>query len=308
MPRTMWSGSISFGLVNVPVRLYPAQRSHRPSFRQVHRDTHNRVRQQRVDAETGEEVAYDDIVKGYEIADGRYVTLEPEELDALGPRGSREISILDFVELTDIDPLYFDRSYYLAPSGQEAAKAFVLLRDAMQRSGRAGIARFVMRGNEYLAAVRAHEEVLVATTLRYADEVLEAGEIETPDLDVEVGDRELAMAEQLIGSLESAWDPEAYEDEHQTRVMELIQAKAEGGSLAVVEDEEEDGEVIDLMAALERSLEQGRAGASAAGEQRGLEELSKSELYDLAQERDVPGRSQMSKEQLVEALQATEAA
>lgn len=319
MARAMWSGSVSFGLVNVPVRLFPAVRSHDVRFHNINPQTQARIRQRRVDAQTGEEVAYDDIVKGYELGDGRHVILDKEELDALDPKASREIELLDFVDASDIDPIYFSRPYYLAPANESAGKPYRLLVEAMREADKVGIARFVMRSKEYLAALRTietedGEPVLVANTMNYADEVLDAGKVDGLEwADAEVSDRELQMASQLIASLESEFDPDRYEDEHQRRVLELIEQKAAGERITAPATEEEPAQVIDLMEALEQSLQQaggGRAAAPApaASANGSLRELTKSELYELAQERDIEGRSSMTKDELVAALESAEQA
>lgn len=312
MARAIWSGSISFGLVNVPIKLFSAVRGHDIRFTQLHRDTGARVRRKRVDESTGDEVDYGDIVKGYEVGDGRYVVVEQDELDALAPEASRTIDIRDFVERGDIDPLYFDRPYYLAPANEAAGKPYRLLVEAMERSDKVAIASFVMRTKEHLVALRAVDGVLVANTMNYADEVQPAEGLEGLEFaDVEVRDRELAMAEQLIESLVTEFDATAYEDRHHDQVVAFLHEKAEGREVAVPEPADDTGEVIDLMAALERSLEAGRAGgASSAGDTPAddYDGMSKSALYELAQERDVDGRSSMSKAELVAALRASDGA
>lgn len=256
MPRTIWTGAISFGLVNVPIRLFTAVQSKSLSFRQLSADDHSRVRQKRVSEASGEEVAYKDIVKGYEVSPGQYVVLTPEELDSVDPEASRTIDIEDFVSLEQIDPIHFDRPYYLAPRDEGAAKPYRLLAEAMERSGRVAVARFVMRSKQYLAAIRAVDGVLVLSTMNYADEIVVPADIEGLEVldDVEVKDRELAMAEQLIESLTTDFEPERYEDEHRARVLELIEAKAQGEEIVTHAPAAEDGEVVDLMAALEESI------------------------------------------------------
>jgi DNA end-binding protein Ku len=305
--RPTWSGYISFGLVNVPVKLFTAVRSHDVSFRQLHETTKARVKRKRVDAETGEEVPNDEIVKGYEVDDERYVVVDPDELDALDPQASRMIDIRRFVDLDEIDPIYYDRAYYLTPDGESASKPYRLLTEAMDRAGRVAIAKFVMRNKEYLAAVRAREGLLLLSTMNYADEVADPEDLDADDLrrDVEVREREVEMAEELIESLVGPFDPADYEDEYQQRVTEFLAAKAAGEDVELATPEEDVGGVVDLMAALEQSLQSaqgdGQAGGGTDPADR-YEELSRDELYELAQERDIPGRSSMTKAELAEAL------
>lgn len=316
MARPTWRGAISFGLVNVPVHLYTAVRPQRIRFRQLHGDTGNPVRQQRVDAETGEEVAYDELVKGYEVADGTFVLVDPAELAELDPTGSRLIEIHDYVDQSEIDPVHYDRAYYLAPDGETAAKPYALLTQAMQRSGKVAIASFVMRNNEYLAAIRAVEGRLVLSTMHYSDEVADPAELgpSVEAMDVELRDREVAMAEQLIESMTTGFCPTCYRNEHQVRVQEYLDAKAGDGTVTVADgDDRQTGEVIDLMAALERSLARSGGGDGPAGDDTGagtdtttddLDAQTRAELYERAQALEVPGRSSMSKAELVAALRA----
>jgi DNA end-binding protein Ku len=310
MARPTWKGAISFGLVSVPVTLFTAVRSNAIRFRQLHAQTNNPIRQQRVDATSGEEVAYDDIVKGYEVSSDRYVVVDPDELKELDPRASRLIDILDYVDLAEIDPIYFDRAYYLAPDGETAAKPYRLLTEAMERAGRVAIARFVMRDKEHLAAIRATGGLLVLSTMHRHDEVLDPAELDTEawTTDVTVRDREVEMAEQLIESMTTSFDATAYEDEHRQRLVAYLEAKADGEQISLTSEPAAGGEVIDLMAALERSLERAKGGdaVTAAGDD--YDARSRAELYDLAQERDLPGRSSMTKAELVAALRASDAA
>lgn len=299
MPRPIWTGSISFGLVNVPVKLFSATESHTVRFHQFARGTGERVRQKRVAGDSGEEVPYEDVVKGYEVADGEHVIVEPDELEAVEPKKTRSIDIEDFIELDAVDPVYFQKTYYLAPGSEDAAKPYELLRRTMADAGRVGVARFVMRNKEYLAAIRPSGDVLVLETMFFADEVRDPGAIsELGDLeeDVELSDRELAAAAQLVESLTSEWDPTRYEDTYRSRVLELVEQKAAGESI-VTETPEETPQVIDLMAALERSVNEAKGRRTD-----GLEDLTRDELYDEAQRRDLPGRSRMSKDELVDAL------
>lgn len=259
MPRPIWSGAISFGLVNVPVKLVGAVSPKDVRFNQLEAGTNARIKQKRVSAETGEEVPFDQIVKGYEISPDNYVVIEPQELEALDPKATRSIEIEDFVDLDQIDPLYFERPYYLVPD-KGGAKAYALLLEAMKESKKVGIARLVLRTKQYLAAIRPLGDALVLETLLYPDEVTLPDEIEgLPRDDVEIQDRELKIARQLIESLSTEFEPENYRDEYRERVLELIEQKAEGKQIVTQPATEEPTKVVDLMAALEASLAQAKA-------------------------------------------------
>jgi DNA end-binding protein Ku len=252
----MWSGAISFGLVNVPVKLYSAVSRKTVRFHQLNGKTGHRIAQKRVDPTTGEEVAYDDIVKGYELTKDRYVLITPEELEALDPEKSRTIDIEDFVDLSDIDPVFYDHPYYLVPD-KGAEKAYGLLLDAMGRSGKVAIARVVLRSKEQLVAIRpAPGGVLMMETMIFADEVVPPDAID--DLpgaeDLKASDREVKMAQQLIDSLSSDFEPDKYRDEYREKVLELIDRKASGEEIAVQPEAPQPTKVPDLMAALEASL------------------------------------------------------
>jgi DNA end-binding protein Ku len=254
MPRAIWSGAISFGLVNIPVKLYSAVSRKTVRFHQIDSESGARVRQKRVGAD-GEEVPYEQIVKGYEIGPDRYVTITPEELESLEPQKTRTIDIEDFVDLEQIDPVYFDHPYYLAPD-TGAAKAYRLLVDAMEDSGKVAVARVVLRSKEHLVAIRPREGALAMETMLFADEVIPADSLEelSADGDVATSDRELAMANQLIESLASDFEPEKYRDEYRDRVLDLIERKAQGETIVIEEPEAEPQKVPDLMAALEASI------------------------------------------------------
>lgn len=299
MPRATWSGSVSFGLVNVPVKLYTTVRERRVRFHQLERETGSRIRYRKVSEQSGEEVPPEDIVKGYEISPGEYVPVSQEELDAAAPEATRAVEIEDFVDLSDIDPAYFDRTYFLEPDGQGAGKPYSLLLQVMQRTGRVAIGRFVMRSRQHLAALRPVDGALALETMHFPDEMLDTGELNLP-AEADLSDRELAAAEQLVESLTTEWEPERYQDTHRERVMEIIERKAEGREVLAEPVAEERGEVVDLMSALEASLRDGRR--TRAGAASDLESLTKDELYDLAREADVEGRSEMSKRELIEAL------
>src|SRR3954470_13622666 len=255
MPRAIWSGAISFGLVNIPVKLYSAVSRKTVRFHQLDREDNQRIQQKRVNPRTGEEVPYENLVKGYELAPDRYVIITPEELEGLEPQKTRTIDIEDFVELSEIDPIYYDHPYYLVPD-KGAAKAYKLLLDAMKDAGKVAVARVVIRSKENLVAVRPLDGVLTMETMLFSDEVIPADGIdEMPDDGkVETSDRELKMAQQLIDSLSSDFEPGKYRDEYRDRVLELIERKAEGEEIAIQPQADEPAKVPDLMAALEASL------------------------------------------------------
>lgn len=255
MPRAIWSGAISFGLVNVPVKLFSAVSPKDVRFHQLEAKTNARVRQKRVSAATGEEVPFDQIVKGYEVGPETYVVVTPEELDSLDPKATRTIDIEAFVGLSDIDPIYFERPYYLVPD-KGGTKAYALLVAAMRQSDRVAIARLVLRTKQYLAALRPVGDVLVLETLFYADEVVPVDQLDdVPAMDdVEVSEREVAMAQQLIESLAMDFEPGRYRDTYRERVLELIEQKAAGHKIVPAARDEESAKVVDLMAALEASV------------------------------------------------------
>jgi DNA end-binding protein Ku len=256
MPRSIWSGAISFGLVNVPVKLYSAVSRKTVRFHQLNSKTGHRIAQKRVDSVTNEEVPYEDIVKGYELTKDRYVLITPEELDALDPEKTRTIDIEDFVDLADIDPIHYDHPYYLVPD-KGAAKAYGLLLQAMEQSEKVAVARVVIRSKEQLVAIRpAPGGVLTMETMIFADEVVDPEDIdELPEAkELKVSDREIKMAQQLIDSLSSDFEPEKYRDEYREKVLELIERKASGEEIAVQPEAPEPKKVPDLMAALEASL------------------------------------------------------
>jgi DNA end-binding protein Ku len=254
MARAIWSGAISFGLVNIPVKLFSAVSKKTVRFHQIDAESGVRVRQKRVGPD-GDEIPYEQIIKGYEIGPERYVTITPEELEALEPQKTRTIDIEDFVDLEEIDPIYFDHPYYLAPD-TGAAKAYQLLVDAMEDAGKVAIARVVIRSKENLVAIRPRDGVLAMETMLFADEVVPTDSLEemATDGDVKTSDRELTMARQLIDSLSSDFEPEKYHDEYRERVLDLIERKAQGETIVIEEPAEEPEQVPDLMAALEASI------------------------------------------------------
>jgi DNA end-binding protein Ku len=256
MARAIWTGSISFGLLNVPVRLYSAVARRNIALREIRDSDSARIKHRRVAEGTDEEVPYENIVKAYEITPGQYVPLSKDEMAAMAPEKTKAIEVQDFVDLEEIDPIYFDSPYYLGPA-QGAEKAYALLAKAMESSGKVAIARFVLRNRESLAAIRSGKGVLTLTTMRFADEVVpveELGDV-VPEKAPKVNKREQEMAEQLIESLSTDFDPSAYRDEYREQLLALIERKAEGKEIVARETEEPQAtKAPDLMAALEQSI------------------------------------------------------
>jgi DNA end-binding protein Ku len=273
MARAIWSGSISFGLLNVPVKLYSAVARRGISLREIRESDGTRIRHRRVAEGTDEEVPYEQIVKAFEITPDRYVPLTKDEMAAMAPEKTRAIEVQDFVDLDEIDPIYFDSPYYLGPA-PGAEKAYSLLAQAMQASGKVAIARFVFRNKEHLAALRPSDAVLTLTTMRFADEVVPPSELEDvlPTEQPKVAKREVEMAEQLIESLTTDFDPSGYRDEYREQLLALIERKAEGKDVLAppATEEPEPTKAPDLMAALEESI------AAAKGKGKAKAKASKS--------------------------------
>jgi len=268
MARAIWSGSISFGLLNVPVKLYSAVARRGISLREIRESDGARIRHRRVAEGTDEEVPFEKITKAYEVSKDRYIPLAKSELEALAPEKSRAIEVKDFVDLEEIDPIYFDSPYYLGPA-DGAERAYSLLARAMEGSGKVAIARFVFRNKEHLAAIRPTDGVLTLTTMRFADEVVPPAELEDvlPTETPKVAKREVEMAEQLIGSLTRGFDPAAYRDEYREQLLAMIERKAAGEEIVAAPAEEREAtKAPDLMAALEESIAavQEKRGAKAA--------------------------------------------
>src|SRR5436309_11942367 len=267
MPRSIWTGAISFGLVTVPVKLYSAVQRKTVRFHQLDAEGNVRISQKRVNPVTGEEVPWERLVKGYEIGPDRYVVIDPAELDALEPEKTRTIDIEDFVELSDIDPVFYDHPYYLAP-GPGGAKPYRLLLEAMAETGKVGIATVVIRSKQHLVALRPMGDVLGMATMLFPDELVDPDRIDDlpePE-DVKTTDKELAIAKQLVDSLAGPFEPDKYRDTYRDEVLALIERKAAGEEVAVQPAvEEAPAEVPDLMTALQASLEQvrSRTGAGA---------------------------------------------
>ncbi len=266
MPRAIWTGAISFGLVTVPVKLYSAVSPKTVRFHQLHAADGVRIQQKRVCPADGQEVPYEEIVKGYEIAPDRYVVIEPEELAALQPQKTRTIEIEDFVELEQIDPIFYDHPYYLTP-GAGGAKPYRLLLEAMRETSKVAIARVVLRSKEQLVAIRPMGDVLAMATMNFADEVVPADRLdELPGEELKTSERELAIARQLVESLAGPFDPSKYRDTYRDEVLALIERKAAGEEIAVQPPPEEKvPEVPDLMTALQASLEQVRRRTGDSG-------------------------------------------
>jgi DNA end-binding protein Ku len=329
MARAIWTGSISFGLVSIPVGLFSATEDHTIHFHQFERGTADRIRNHRVNERTGEEVEYSDIVKGKEVGGGDYVIVERDELADIAPGRSRTIDITTFVDLDEIDPVYFQKTYWLAPTAEQYGRPYALLREAMERTNRAGIATFVMRGREYLTAVRATQEVLALETLYFADEIRDPKELDNLPGRIQLKGKELDMAVGLIESMSGPWHPEEFRDTYGERVENLIEDKRRGHEIVTEAEPPEPTAMTDLLAALERSVAEARGGKKpdgAAKKQTGkkqaakksrsngkgpdLSEASKADLTAMARELGVPGRSSMNRAELekavAEASRATE--
>jgi DNA end-binding protein Ku len=267
MARAIWTGYISFGLVSVPVGLYSATQEHEVDFHQFQRGTSDRIRYKRVNERTGREVDFDKIVKGHETSTGEYVMIEPEELDDIAPGRSRQLEISKFVDLAEIDPMHFQKSYYLAPSDQDNTSSYALLRDALGKTNRAGIASFVMRGKEYLAAIRADGQVLVLETLFFADEIRdpkkELGTLPPKSRNA----KQVKMATDLVEAMSGPWRPSAYRDSYTDRVKKLVESKRRGEEVVVTESEPEATNVSDLVEALRASVENARSRRAGTGKE-----------------------------------------
>ncbi|MFG2603545.1 Ku protein [Streptomyces sp. NPDC048514] len=267
MARPIWTGVLTFGLVTLPVGLYTATEDHTVHFHQLQRGTSDRVRNKRVNERTGKEVDTDRIVKGYELGDGEYVVVEPEELEDIAPGRSKAIDIAGFVDLRRVEPVYFARTYYVGPRGKEYVKVYELMRAALESSDKAGIATLTMRGKEYLTALRAQPGVLVLHTLHWADEVRDPADVVDllPDRRTKAGGKELRTAEQLIDALSIDWNPDDYHDAYEERVERLVAAKRKGEEVVGEAEPPEATNVVDLMEALSRSVEESRSRGRGGG-------------------------------------------
>lgn len=332
--RPVWAGNLSFGLVSLPVGLYTATDSHTIHFHQLQRGTSDRIRNRRVNERTGKEVELDDIVKGYDTG-GEYVLVEPKELDEIAPGRSQSLEITGFVDLEDVEPIFFDKTYYLGPRGKGFEKVYSLLEQALAKAGKAGIATFVMRQHEYLVALKAEDGLLTLHTLHWADEIRNPkDEIDNLPGKVKASAKELRMAEQLIDALSMKWEPDRFHDTFREKVAALIQAKQAGETVEKAEPAAKPTGPVDLMEALRASVDRarspksnaqekassstrgrtgssGRAGAkkpvgkkriSSTPKTKDLSALTKADLYKRAAAADIPGRSHMSREDLADAL------
>ena len=310
MPRALWTGSISFGLVNVPVRLYSAISEHKLQFNFVHQKDDSPIGYQKICKKEDKPVPEKEIVKAFEYRKGKYVYMEDEDFEAARVEGYKTIDITDFVPYEQIDPIYFAHTYYVGPQ-DGAEKVYSLLVKAMEDSELAGIAKFVMRDRQYLGALRVREGTITLEQLYFADEVRPVEEIKPKRARVEK--RELEMAQQLIDSFSGDWKPEQYKDTYRDALCEVIEAKRKGKEVHVAAEPEE-GQPTDLMTALRASVQASRGGrrrpSRASSSSNGgsasedLEELSKSELEKRAKKAEIEGRSKMSKEELIDALRS----
>jgi DNA end-binding protein Ku len=254
MPRPVWSGTISFGLVAIPIKLFHGVSKKSVSFNQLDERSMSRIRLKKVSADTGEDVPDEFIVKGYEVSKGRYVVVDPDELEPFIPSATRSIDLEEFVDLEQIDPVYFDTPYIIAPD--KTPKPYVLLARAMEEAGKVAIGRFVMRNKQYVAAIRAQDGKLLMSTMVFADEVVKIDAIDELEVldDIDVSDKEVKMAEALVASLSADFEPDKYRDEYRQQVLDLIERKAAGEEFEMPEVAAAAPKVVDLMAALEASV------------------------------------------------------
>jgi len=263
MARAIWKGSIAFGLVNIPIELHTAVRNHRPKFRMLHAKDKSPVKFERVCVREGEPVAWQDLVKGYEYQKGRFVALTRDDFQTAALEKTRTVDILDFVKADDIDDRYFETPYYLTPvKGGE--RAYALLREAIRDTGRVGIAKFILRDAQHLAALEVIENALVLTIMRFADELVDAKQFDFPEAEG-VRKGELDMAKALVNSLAADWDPSKYTDQYRENLLRVIQGKLKGKDVELEPaGEPRQAEVVDLMERLRRSLEQAGGKARTA--------------------------------------------
>lgn len=267
MPRAIWKGSLAFGLVNIPVELHTAVRDHRPRFRLLHAKDKSPVRFERVCIRDGNPVAWEDVVKGYEVSKGQFVVLTKDDFKAAAVEKTKTVDIIDFVDAAEIDDRFFEVPYYLLPA-RGGERSYALLREAMRESNRVGIAKFVLRDQQHLAAVEVIGEALVLTVMRFSDELADAGQFEFPR--AEVRKQELAMARTLIGNLEAKWDPSKYTDQYRANLLKIIRARSKGQVTKLEAGEEKrSADVVDLMERLRQSLEETATSKTGRGARSG---------------------------------------
>jgi DNA end-binding protein Ku len=298
MPRSLWSGSISFGLVNVPVRLYSAVQEHKLRFHFVHDKDNSPIGYQKICKKEDKPVPDDEIVKAFEFTKGEYVFMDDEDFAAAKVEGYKTIDIVDFVPYEEIDPIYFAHTYYVGPD-RGAEKVYSLLVKAMESSDLTGIAKFVMRDKQHLGALRIRDGVITLEQLYFADEIRPSAEIKPSR--ARVSQEELSMAERLIESFKSEWKPEKYKDTYRDELCAIIRAKRKGKDVHPAADVEEE-RPTDLMTALRESIERSKGGKRAR-RQSDLGDLSKQELDERARTAGIEGRSKMTKAELVRALE-----
>jgi DNA end-binding protein Ku len=299
MPRAIWSGTVSFGLVSVPVRMFSAVAEHKLHFNYVHEPDGGRIGYEKICKAEGKPVPDEEIVKAFEVEDGEWVYLTDEDFEAAQAEGDHAVEIKDFVKAEEIDPIFFERTYYLAPQ-DGAERVYALLVRAMEETGLVGVATFVMRDRQYVAALRVRDGAIALERMHFADEIRDAAEY-APGKE-KVDRRELDMAIELVERFQGSFEPEKYKDTYRDALMKVIRAKQRGETVEVAPEPERE-EPADLMEALRASIEQAKGGSRRRGDG-DLEGLSKDELLDLARDADIRGRSQMTKEELVEALLA----
>jgi len=330
MARATWSGFLSFGLVSVPVGLFAATADQTIHFNQLHEGTSNRVRYKKTDEETGDELTTEEIVNGFPVGGGEYIVVTPEEMKGAAPGKSDLIEIQDFVDLSDIDPIFYRQTYYLAPKGKGADRAYTLLLQAMRETGKVGIATLVLRDKEHLVAVRPGEQVLILETMFFEDEILNPQEeLDTlPEAD-HADTRELKVAKQLVVSLSDKWTPTRYKNTYRQRVEELVEKKRAGHAVVFSDDVEgPTSNVIDLMSALKASIAKsgsgrktpsrtssqstakkaGISGSTSSKLQPSFVDMSKSELLAQAKKMKLDVTTKTTKPELVKTLRAAEKA
>src|SRR5215217_1506972 len=307
-PRSIWSGSLSFCLVNVPVQLNSATKDTQIRFHQLDSKDNTPIEVHRFCSDEDVEISYDEVVAGYEIEKGEYVMLSDEELEAAQPEKTKTIDIEEFVEITDVDPVYYDHPYFLVPTGGEGAvRAYELLLQVMEREGRVALGRFVLRNKEYLAAIRPRGGRLTLTTMVFDEELRPTDPVKELVGGAKAPKKEVDAAVELIEAMSTDWKPDKYEDRHRKRMREVIEKKGEGVEIEPVDEGEAPSEVPDLMAALEATLAKAKGtDKPKPGSSDGLKRQTKEELLDRAKKLDIEGRSKMTKDELVEAIAAAE--